>query len=236
MANLSIYDPIEVPNGDSWFPANDASAALVAALEPCKNMTRLVDVLEASAPLADARGLTLLATPLVSFADNVFMLSTLLAKEDRSSWPASDRDILKESSRALNRARMGPLRVIRNKRSAHHDCEAYGVPRPSSEMFLSPMFHGLRVVILLLNHERSYWWTRTASDGQNDRVTIFGEVATTFRIDESKNILGIEKITFMRDPRYAAKEIIQAAIARYNRLVDFCAASGAHLKIVLRGG
>jgi hypothetical protein len=192
MDGLPIYDPTEAPNIDSWFPANDASAALVASLEACKNMTRLIDGLERTAPLDDARGLTLLATPLVSFADNVCSLNNVLSREDKSHWPAKDRDILKESLRKMNRARNGPLRLIRKKRSAHNDPEPCGVPRPSPDIFLPVMWQGLCSIILLLNHERVFWWTRSSPNAPFEKITIFGEVATTFQVDGSKNPVGIE--------------------------------------------
>lgn len=237
MEGLPIFDPTDVPHIDSWFPANEPAAALVACLEACKDMTRLVNGLDPASPLADARGLTLLATPLISFADNVCALNTLLSKVDRSTWPNKDREALRESSRAMNRARMGPLRTLRSKRSAHHDRDALapssGVPRPTPGLFLSAICHGLRCLILLLNHDRTFWWTRSAPNEPTNTVTIFGEVATTFRLDASRQISEIESISITPDPRYSAKRVIEMSIAKYNRLVEI-SGDRIHPKIVLR--
>lgn len=220
-----LYDPTEAPESDRWFPEGQASFLLVACIQACKDILKIGGALDAARPSMDRRGLTLLATPVLSMVDNAVMLQRFLARKDRSSWPPKDQEAFTRFGRELRKASEGPLRKLRNTRSGHHDPRFLGpdtAPRPTPELLLPPLAYALLVLTLALNHEEVFTWIRVPDETKPDEIDYFLNVAT--RIRTVKDTEGhyrpreILQMTLTKDPRLEAFESIEATIALHNRL------------------
>jgi hypothetical protein len=157
-----LYDPTDATAEDLWFPANDVTALLVTCLEACKDITRLAQALAGEKPTADRRGMTLLSTPILSLVENTVRLHKRLGLEDRSHWPAKDIEKFRRRTKQLKRHQQSALRRLRSTRAAHHDAgklgEKSGVPKPRPEVILPPLTDAILILILCLNHERTFYW------------------------------------------------------------------------------
>lgn len=219
-----LYDATDVPGADTWFPANDVTALLVVCLEACKDITRHAQALAEKTPTADRRGMTLLSTPILSLVENTVRLHKLLGREDRSHWPPKDIEKFRLHAKHLRKHEQGGLRKLRSTRAAHHDSkmlgEGSGVPEPKPEVILLPLTDALLILILCLNHEQVFHWTRYPDPAKRDEIELFVEtVATKARADADGYIKEILEITLARDPRHHAMAAIEETIAAHNRLV-----------------
>lgn len=234
-----LYDPTEAPEPDLWYPASPAAKLLVACLQACKDILRIGAILDQRRPSADRRGMTLLATPVMSLIDNTVVLHGLLGREDRTSWPPSDQTSFEVFAKKLRKLAHGPLRDLRRTRSAHHDADKLGpdsVPRATPEVVLPPLAQALLVLTLTLNHEGVFTWTRIPDETKPDEIELFIEAAARFRTvkdDEGyRRPREILRLTITKDPRLEAFESIDATITLYNHLVQD--AGYPHQQIVTR--
>jgi hypothetical protein len=218
-----LYDPVD-PATDRWAPANDPACLLVASLEACKDVVMLCSRI--AAPIGgDKRGLGMLVTPVLSLAENAQRLRRLLGQENISHWPAPDREFLRSEGRELDRLLGGPLRLYRNRRAAHHDAkfvlDAAGTPTPTIELVGRPLGKSLGVLALLVNHERSFSWSRIPPDANENVVEITTEAPLSIRLavrdDGAPELLSV---ALTSDPRHTAVSTIAACAEQYNRLVE----------------
>lgn len=223
---VDLYDPVEAPEDERWFPAGNAAELLVACLQACKDVVKISSSLAPSRPSADTRGLTLLATPVLSLVENSIRLQKSLGSEDRGHWPESDRGHFNRCGKKLRRDADGPLRKIRSKRSAHHDANALGpggAPHATAEIVVFPLGHALFLLTLCLNHEGVFTWTRFPDKNAPDEMEYFLQVATRFKTiveaDGARHPRNILSLTIRKDPRYQALATLEATIAVYNQLV-----------------
>lgn len=218
-----LYDPVD-PASDRWAPANDAACLLVASLEACKDVVTLCSRM--AAPISgDKRGLGLLVTPVLSLAENTQRLRRLLGREDTSRWPAQDREFLRSESRELDRLIAGPLRLYRNRRAAHHDAkfvvDATGTPTPTIELVGRPLGKSLGVLALLVNHERSFSWSRIPPDTSEKMVEITTEAPISVRLAVGEGgAPELVSVALTSDPRHKVFAAITACAQQYNRLVE----------------
>jgi hypothetical protein len=217
---MTLYDPIEGRDSSNWFPATPETGLLVACLLASKDSQRLLDALGTD-PLADSRGLTLLATPAISLSDNVATLHGRLAARDVSSWPAHDRENLRTHSKALNRLKSGPLRQLRSTLSAHHDPKVFGAAGVDvavwAPLVIEVLGESLFVLVLLLNHD-AFSWSRFPRSDRPDLVQFHQEgtvAAPTFRT-EGGRVVEVTGLTIVRNPREDALETVRVALNSYN--------------------
>jgi len=219
-----LYDPTDVTAVDTWFPANEVTALLVACLEACKDITRLAQTLKGNPSTEDRRGMTLLSTPILSLVENAAHLHKLLGREDRSHWPPEDIEKFRLHAKHLRKHEQGGLRKLRCTRAAHHDAtklgKGSGVPEPGPEVVLPPLTDALLILVLCLNHERTFYWTRYPDPAKRDEIDLFLEVATKARAAEDGHIKELLEITVARDPRHHAMAAIGETIEAHNRLVS----------------
>jgi hypothetical protein len=222
---VTIYDPIEDDAPTAWFPANSETSLLVAALVASKDVGRSLDGL-APEPLADRRGLSMLATPALSLLDNTVFLQKATSRRDTSTWPARDSNLLVELGRHLRKLRKGPLTKLRDTLSAHHDASALGASIVSvaehAPLVLQAVPQSLCVLVLLLNHQDVFAWSRQATPERSDLLQIFqpGALgAPTFR-HEAGSIVELVKFTLREDPKHEAQDLVSATLERYNRVAE----------------
>jgi len=218
---MALYDPLD-RNDASWFPANSETARLVAALLACRDVVRLLDGLQKENPIDDHHGLLLLATPVISLADNTVALHASSGRQDTSRWPSTDRDNLREWGRSLRRRANGPLRRLRNTLSAHHDPDSFGARAVSvpevGPLVMEAIPEALCILILLLKHEDLFAWSRHPVGEREDIVQMHGAnpfAAPTFRV-ENGQVVELLKLTLTSDPKEEAREQVQQALDAYN--------------------
>jgi hypothetical protein len=218
---MTVYDPVENSAPTTWFPANSETARLVAALLACKDVARLLDALSQD-PLADRRGLTMLATPALSLLDNTIALQKATARRDTSTWPSSDHNLLLDLGKRLRKLNSGPLRKLRNTLSAHHDPVALGsaaaVVSSTAPLVLQAVSEALCVLVLLLSHDDVFAWSRQAAENDPSLLQILQPgafAAPTFRTEENR-IVELLGLTIVLDPKNEAQDVILATLARYN--------------------
>jgi hypothetical protein len=230
---VTIYDPIDSDAPTTWFPGNAETSLLVAALTASGDVSRSLDGLSAD-PLADRRGLSMLATPAMSLLDNTISLQKAMSNKDTSSWPPGDANLLVELGRSLRKTRSGPLGKLRNQLSAHHDASALGAEAASiavhAPLVLEAVAQSLCVLVLLLNHQNVFAWSRQASSERPDVVQIFqpGALGVPSFRHEGGEIVELLKFTMRADPKDEAQDIVAATLERYNRVAE-----RAHLRIVV---
>jgi hypothetical protein len=222
---MTIYDPIDDYSPTTWFPANRETALLVAALLACKDVSRLLTGF-ADDPLSDQRGLSMLATPTLSLLENTIALHKATGREDTSSWPATDRNLLIDLGRSLRKLSNGPLRMLRNTVSAHHDASALGstavVARSAAPLVLQAASESLCVLMLLLNLRNVFAWSRQPTTDGQDQLQVLqanAVAAPTVRMDQNK-IVELLKLTLVSDPRDEAQELVAATLVQYNRVAS----------------
>lgn len=233
-----LYDPTEAPDDDRWFPGNNATALLVACIESCKDFRKLGKALSPTRPAFDKRGLTLMATPVLSLMENMVELQRMLAREDRSTWPAVDQEKFTKFGRELRKEAQGAIRKLRNVRSGHKDGKKLGpasAPQPSPEVVLLPLGPALMLLVLALNHNRAFQWTRFPDASKPDEMELFIEVATRFKTtiqdDGARHPTEILSLTVTKDPRHSAMEVIESTIALYNDLMVDAGYPGRRIKL-----
>lgn len=240
---MDIHDPIEDNDLTKWFPANAETALLVACLLACKDAIRLLRGLDSSVPAADRRGFNLLLTPTASLLDNTEKLNGMLGRQDVSRWPTEDRENLKRYGRAVKKRNSGPLRTLRNAHSAHHDPAA--VSNTSTIVRLNPsevllgLAEALFVLILRLNHEGVYSWSRIPDPGRPNLLQLRqpGTVGpVTFRMNERNEPVEIIGISLGDEPRLAARMVFSEAVFEYNRLAALMTPKLPSLTLRPRGG
>lgn len=224
MLEAGLYDPTDAPHDSCWLPYNGEAAELGCCLEACKQVTELAPIFS-TAP-HPARAYTLLATPVLSLAEHTAKLYRLLARADRSSWFAHDRDNLRRAAKELKKQINGPLRLLRNQRSAHQDSSAMQpgskVPQPSSTVVLPALAHSLAVLILLHNHRDAFAYFRLPDPAKIDEVQIFVQypLATLFRVDEKGKPVEILEVRLATDPRHESSSVVRSALQTYNAIAE----------------
>lgn len=218
---MTIYDPIDNGAATTWFPANHETSLLVAALLACKDVSRLLDGL-APDPLADQRGLSMLATPTLSLLENTVALHKATGRQDTSSWPTRDHNTLTDLGRSLRKLSNGPLRTLRNTLSAHHDASALGpaavLAADTAPLVLQAAAEALCVLVLLLNHTGVFAWSRQPASDRQDLIQVLQPdalAAPTFRTEDNR-IVELLKLTLVSDPKTEAQDLVAATLARYN--------------------
>jgi hypothetical protein len=218
-----LFDPVESPDADKWSPANEAARLVIACVQGCRDVTTLVARM--TRPVnEDLRGVSLLVTPVFSVADNTLKLRKCLGREDVSHWPEKDRVFLRQEGRELGRLLEGPLRMYRNRRSAHHDAEFVADPsaaptRPNLELIGAPLGRALAILGLLLNHERSFSWSRLPSDQLPNVLEVTTEAPVSTRLEfQDDGSARLLSVALTSDPRHKVMLAIEDCVAAYNEL------------------
>ena len=123
--------------------------------------------------------------------------------------------------RSIRKHSQGRLRLFRNKRTGHPDKDSFGdrkVPIVSPELIVPPFGECLAALLLLMNFNRVFWWTRYPDPSNPKRLVIYGEVATTVELNENRHPISIKSISIVDDPRKAVFEVIEKTIEVYNLL------------------
>ncbi|ADO75230.1 hypothetical protein [Stigmatella aurantiaca] len=89
MEKTGIYDAAQPDRDESWFPASDHAAELIACTEACRNLQRLLNGLDPQ----DARGVMLTVPPVIELLDHAVALHGLLKTAKRSGRPPADLDL-----------------------------------------------------------------------------------------------------------------------------------------------
>ncbi|HXI12041.1 MAG TPA: hypothetical protein VNM92_05280 [Thermoanaerobaculia bacterium] len=222
MVEERLYDPIETGHGSRWLPFNAEAAELAACLEACKQIIELEAVF--SKPKMLARAYTLLATPVYSLGQHTVNLHRMLGRLDRSKWAPNDAATFIEAARELRRLMKGPLKELRDKRSAHHDVSEFGLssvlPTPDADLLLPPLGEALIILSLALNHSATFGYYRIPdSEHPNEvQITIEYPLATLFRIGDDGNLKEILAFHLVADPRHESSATVRLAVETYNRL------------------
>jgi hypothetical protein len=236
-----LYDPVENPDASAWLPANDATAILVACVGACRDIMRVAAGLKRNRIAEDARGIGLLATPIISLADNARKLKSALDRADRSGWPEEDRENLRAVGKSMNKLMDGPLRAYRNRRSAHVDhtaiYHAAETPtKPTLDLVLPPLRDALFVLVLLTNHRDVFSWTRSPNAAEPAHIELIHDrpVSFTFERGPDGHVKSIVGGTITADPRHRAHETIFATIDTYNRLAGVAGADHPPIELTER--
>lgn len=172
----------------------------------------------------DKRGLGLLVTPVLSLAENTLRLRRLLGREDVAHWPAAGREFLRREGRELARLIGGPLRLYRNRRSAHHDAtfvaDAAGAPAPTTDLVGRPLGRSLGILALLVNHERAFSWSRIPHEADPRVVELTTEAPLSVRLAVREDGAELLSVALTSDPRHKVLNSIGACAEQYNRLVE----------------
>ena len=179
-----LYDPIDGPESDRWFPEGKPARLLIVCVQACKDILKLGVSLSPQRPSFDRRGMTLLATPVLSLVENTIQLHKVLGREDRSKWSHRDLETFTRFGRQLRKDTEGPLRKLRNVRSGHHDAtklEPDSAPRSTPEVLLPPLAHALLVLTLAFNHEHAFQWIRVPDEERPDEIDYLLELAARVR-------------------------------------------------------
>ena len=194
MSKVSIYDGAQPDRDEPWFPNGRETKELIACTEACRNLQRLLKGLTPD----DARGILLAVPPLVELVDHAVKLQGLLYKSEtsRSGWPKNDVARFIELGSKLRKHQQGPLRRLRLKRAAHYDTDAFGrrpdVPSPTPDLLLPPLRDVLAFLILALNHENTYSWSRYPLGEKPDELEVIGsQVAVKLRVDPRSNAYNV---------------------------------------------
>lgn len=228
---MGIHDPIEADDPTKWFPSNLAATQLVACVLACKDVTKLLLGLDRHDPISDRRGFIMLLTPAISLLLNVLKLNAMLGRNDISKWPKEDRDSLSLHGKLLKKRSSGPLRLLRNERSAHQDPDKFSdfqararAQIPSAEI-LDLLRESFVVLIHRMNHKQAFAWSRFPEPSRADLIEVqqegsIGPVKVLANSDmEIVNIIGFER----GDPALlAAKAIVDKSIAEYNLIAKMC--------------
>ena len=213
-----LADPHE-PENRGWSPMNQPANELALCVESCNQINELRGVFAFGQPTP--RQLTLLVTPLCNLVEHVLILKGLLREQDRSFWPARDLEAFTSLGQSLKRANNGALRKIRNKRAAHADPRGLAtgtVPPSNAGNVLAVLGEAAWLLLLCLNHERVFWYYRYPEPTNDTQVEIFGEVATTFRLDGNRRPCEILQMHLEADPRHDQNAVVRETITLYNNL------------------
>ncbi len=238
-----VVDAIEStshPSGE-WHPNSHRTRLLLACAHACKDIATCARSIDAENPWKERRAVALLATPLISLCDHAKDLYAALGpeKEARRSWPKADQDLLREAGRRLKRHQDGPLRTLRNKRTAHHDLdvlrlEAERLPA-LQDLILPPLADNLLVLLLSFNYRRVFTWTRKPVDAEPDEIEIMTEypLAIRAKLDAGGAIrsLGAQS-NLAEDPRGPLRQVVLDLFPVYNFLAS--KADPAHRTIFWR--
>lgn len=228
---MTIHDPIEGDDPTAWFPSNQESAQLVACILACKDVTRLLRALNPTVPMSDRRGFILLLTPAISLLTNVVNLRQMLARHDTSQWPQEDRDNLRVFTKILKKRNSGPLRLLRNERSAHQDPDKFydQEARTRADIPSTEILHVLReclfVLILMMNHKHTFAWSRFPDLSRSNLLEVHqaGTIGPVRVItDGISEIIGFESFGIGDPALWAAKAIVDETISGYNQLAATC--------------
>jgi hypothetical protein len=223
-----LSDPHE-PENRGWSPMNAPANELALCVESCKQINELRGIFTYGQPTP--RQLTLLVTPLCNLVDRVLILKGLLRDQDRSAWPSQDIAAFKSLGKSLKRANNGALRRIRNKRAAHADPRGLPigtVPPSNAENVLAVLGQAAWLLLLCLNHARVFWYYRYPEPTDDTQVEVFGEVATTFRLDANRRPCKILQMHLEADPRLDQSAVVRETIDLYNNL----AAGFSHIPMI----
>jgi hypothetical protein len=170
-----LFDPTE-PNSTHWYPINRATALLTTIVEAARDLRHLAAPLDLAAVEGDKRGLKLLALPVHSLAGNVEKLSRLAVRMQAELPIRSTLDPrLEPLAKHLRQLLEGPLRLVRNRRVAHHDATKLEGPVVTVPLLLDTMRPTLCLWLLLVGVRGVYGWTRRPTLRTLDRLEIIGE-------------------------------------------------------------
>jgi hypothetical protein len=215
-----LYDPHDAPAHSNWCPFNPEAAELASCVEACKQALALQPIFGRG---ASDRAWTLLATPVLSLGEHTLPLRHKVARQDRSTWPPSDREAFKSFPRHLER-QLQRLRPLRNKLGAHCDSDALrpgGVSDASPvDLVLPPLGTALSLVILALNHKATFGYYRLPDPSKPFEVQITVEypIATLLQVGSDGRPVRVLAFGLSADPRREAAEVVRKAIEFHNEL------------------
>jgi hypothetical protein len=226
-----VVDLIEGTGRDSgqWHPNSHRTRLLVACAHAAKDIETCARGINLDDPWRERRPIALLATPLVTLCDHTKTLCDQLGREveERSHWPQADRDLLKSAGRRLGRHREGPLRTLRNQRTAHIDLD---VLRPSAapiasmhDLLLPPFADTLLVLLLCFNYRRVYTWRRQPVGVPPHQIELMTEYPLVMRAkladDGTVEAFG-GRSTLAEDPREPLRDTVMGLFPVYNCLAS----------------
>ena len=225
-----IIDLIEEkPNPTGWQPLNDHSRLLLFATEPCR------DVIFHSGKFSNdhdrRRTMKAMTVPICTLMDVVHELLSLLnseeARQERNTWPPADQATYLSLSRRLKKNHMrGPVRVFRNKLSAHLDGTVLqeAIPFPSPADLLGAFGDCLVLLFLSMNYPSHFFsWIRPGSDspgsGLTSVQTMFSyPLCVEWHVDNDGHVKSVGTLTLAADPRHEIRHYLREAIDAYNQM------------------
>ncbi len=226
---------------EEWHPNSPRTRLLVGCVHACKDIAAYARGIDLDDPWREKRAVALVATPLVSLCDHTKALSAALGPEveARRSWSQEDKDLLQEAGRRLKQHQKGPLRKLRNTRTAHHDLDTLrlGAERgPALEgLILPPLGDSLVILALCFNYRRVYTWKRRPTDAGPDEIEIMTEypVAIRVRLDVNDAICAVgDRSCVAEDPLGPLRDVVFGLFDFYNAVA--VRANPAHPTLFLR--
>lgn len=226
-----VVDAIESTSqsGGHWHPNSHRTRVLLACAHASKDIAVHARSIEVENPWRERRPIALLATPLVSLCDHTKDLYDRMGGEgeERREWPTEDQELLRSAGRRLKKHQNGPLRTLRNQRTAHIDLDVLRPDAPPvsrlQDLVLPPFADTLLVLTLCFNYRRVYTWRRRPVGCLEDEVDIMTEypIAMRAKLDANGAICSLGNYsTIAEDPTGPLRDTVLSLFAVYNHLAS----------------
>jgi hypothetical protein len=219
----------ESPNPTGWQPLDSHSRLLLFATEPCRDV-----VFHSSKYSNDherRRTMKAMTVPICTLMDIVHELLSFLnsqeARQERDAWSPADQATYLNLARRLRRKHMrGPVRVFRNKLSAHLDGTVLQerIPLPSPAELLEAYGDCLVILLLSTNYPSSFFsWIRPGSDcpgpGLISIQTMFSyPLCVEWHVDNDGRVKAVGTLVLAADPRHEIRQYFLESIVAYNQM------------------
>ena len=212
-----------------WRPANPLTQLLVAGTEACRDIElHAPGVLETRTRRRTLKVLTVSVCSLMDVVQKALtVLNTRAASCYRQLWPAPDQATYDQAWKRLRKQHMrGPVRRVRDQLGAHVDSSVFssGGPSVDADAVLGAMGDSLVLMLLILNHPRSFSWFRRLESIDEEHHVIevmqFYPLCISWVVDSSGRVTDVlPEVRLAEDPLRLVQRELHSAIGTRNRMV-----------------